>query len=91
MLELYVFCGSGDCVAFLAEGHTRVGGDLPLNTNGGQLSAAYMWGFLHLCEAVRQLRGDAGPRQVKNAKIAQYSSTMTTKKAAATILGIEAP
>ena len=54
----------GEGGAFLAEGHTRSGGALPVNTNGGQLSESYMWGWLHLYEAVRQLRGECGDRQV---------------------------
>jgi acetyl-CoA acetyltransferase len=87
-LEAYGFCGVGEAGAFIAEGHTRLGGDLPVNTNGGQLSEAYMWGWLHLCEAVRQLRGECGARQVAGAKIAQYVSTMALQKGAASILGV---
>jgi acetyl-CoA acetyltransferase len=87
-LETYGFCGPGESGPFLQEGRTRLGGDLPLNTNGGQLSEAYMWGWLHLCEAVRQLRGECGPRQVAGAKIAQYCSTMAEQKGAATLLGV---
>lgn len=89
MLEWYGFCDVGEGGAFVEEGHTRPGGSLPVNTNGGQLSEAYMWGWMHLVEAVRQLRGDAGDRQVADARFVQYASTMTTKKAAATILGTE--
>jgi crotonobetainyl-CoA:carnitine CoA-transferase CaiB-like acyl-CoA transferase len=69
-LEAYGFCGVAEAGAFIADGHTRLGGDLPVNTNGGQLSEAYMWGWLHLVEAVRQLRGECGPRQVAGATIA---------------------
>src|SRR6185312_7321650 len=43
ILEWYGFCGDGEAGAFLAEGHTRPGGSLPVNTNGGQLSECYMW------------------------------------------------
>jgi acetyl-CoA acetyltransferase len=89
MLELYGFCPVGEAGPFLAERHTFPGGDLPLNTNGGQLSEAYMWGWLHVCEAVRQLRGECGERQVPDARVAMYCSSMTFLKAAATIFGVE--
>jgi acetyl-CoA acetyltransferase len=87
-LEGYGFCPPGEAAAFVKEGRTRLGGELPVNTNGGHLSEAYMWGWLHLCEAVRQLRGECGPRQVAGAKIAQYVSTMALQKGAASILGV---
>ena len=60
---------------------------LEVKEEGGQLSEAYMWGWLHLVEAVRQLRGECGRRQVAGAKIAQYVSTMALQKGAASILG----
>jgi acetyl-CoA acetyltransferase len=86
MLEYYGFCPVGEGGRFLAEGHTYPGGRLPLNTNGGQLSESYMWGWLHLCEAVRQLRGECGPRQVADVEVAMYCSTMTFTKGAASII-----
>jgi acetyl-CoA acetyltransferase len=89
MLELYGFCPLGEAGAFLSERHTFPGGDLPLNTNGGQLSEAYMWGWLHVCEAVRQLRGECGERQVPETRVAMYCSSMAFQKAAATIFGVE--
>jgi acetyl-CoA acetyltransferase len=87
-LESYGFCPPGEAAAFIEEGRTRLGGEVPVNTNGGHLSEAYMWGWLHLCEAVRQLRGECGPRQVAGARIAQYVSTMALQKGAASILGV---
>jgi len=86
VLEYFGFAPVGDGGPWLAEGHTRPGGDLPINTNGGQLSESYMWGWLHLVEAVQQLRGNAGQRQVVAPEIAMYCSTQGWQKGGATIL-----
>lgn len=91
MLELYGFCAEGESGPFVEEGRIALGGELPVNTNGGQLSESYMWGWLHLCEAVRQLRGECGPRQVHGATFAQYCSTKGFEKAATSILGTVVP
>jgi len=91
MLELFGYCGPGESGPFVAEGRIGLGGEIPVNTNGGQLSEAYMWGWLHLCEAVRQLRGDCGARQVPGARFAQYCSTKGFEKAATSVLGSEVP
>lgn len=65
-LEALGICGEGESGAFV-EGGKRIAieGDLPLNTNGGQLSEGRMHAYGHLHELVLQLRGDAGERQVK--------------------------
>jgi acetyl-CoA acetyltransferase len=70
-LEALGFCGTGEGGAFIEGGH-RIArdGDLPLNTFGGQLSAGRLHGFGHLHEAILQLRGDAGERQVPDARVA---------------------
>ena len=86
MLEWYGFVEPGEAGPFLADGHTRPGGALPVNTNGGQLSEAYMWNWLQLHEAVIQLRGEAGARQVPNARVALHAQTHDFWKGAATIL-----
>jgi acetyl-CoA acetyltransferase len=86
MLEWYGFCKPGEGGPFLAQGNTRPGGSLPVNTNGGQLSESYMWGWLHLCEAVRQLRGECGERQVPGAEVAVDCSSHDFLKGAASIL-----
>ena len=86
MLEFYGFCGIGEGGPFLGEGHTMPGGDLPLNTHGGQLSESYTWGWMHLVEAVRQLRGQAGERQLDNPETSMYLSSHGFFKAAATAL-----
>lgn len=91
MLEWYGFCERGEVGPFLETGAIAPGGTLPVNTNGGQLSEAYMWGWLHLVEAVRQLRGECGERQVADAKVALYCSTKGFEKSAATVLAKEVP
>ncbi len=69
-LEDLGFVGRGEAGAFIAEGNTRPGGKLPLNTNGGGLSYMHsgMYGMYALQESVRQMRGTA-PAQVPGAKI----------------------
>tara|TARA_R110002072_G_scaffold79087_2_gene182732 strand:+ start:658 stop:1848 length:1191 start_codon:yes stop_codon:yes gene_type:complete len=66
-LERLGFCGEGEAGAFL-EGGTRIArdGELPLNTNGGQLSAGRLHGYGFLHESCVQLLGEAGERQVPN-------------------------
>ena len=91
MLEWFGFCGLGEAGPFVAAGNLRLDGAIPTNTNGGQLSESYMWGWLHLVEAVRQLRGEAGPRQVAGARFAQYASTKGFEKAACSVIGTEVP
>jgi acetyl-CoA acetyltransferase len=61
MLEDLGFVGHGESGAFIREGHTRPGGSLPMNTNGGGLSYTHtgMYGMFAIQEAVRQLRGQA--------------------------------
>jgi acetyl-CoA acetyltransferase len=85
-LEIYGYCGRGEAGEFVASGRIALGGEIPVNTNGGQLSESYLWGWLHLCEAVRQLRGQCGDRQVLNAQFAHYCSNMGYRKVASSIL-----
>jgi acetyl-CoA acetyltransferase/uncharacterized OB-fold protein len=70
-LEALGFCPIGDAEEFIGDGSRfSLGGALPLNTHGGQLSAGRTHGFGFLHEAVVQLRGDGGPRQVEAAQVA---------------------
>jgi acetyl-CoA acetyltransferase len=87
-LEHFGFCKPGEAGPFLAAGHTRPGGSLPVNTHGGQLSESYTWNWMHLYEAVRQLRGECGDRQVPQAETALHSQTHDFFKGAATILAM---
>lgn len=86
MIEMFGFCAPGEGAAFIASGATLPGGSLPLNTNGGQLSESYMWGWLHLCEAVRQLRGECAERQVADPEFALCCSSHDFLKGAALVL-----
>jgi acetyl-CoA acetyltransferase len=72
-LEDYGFCKKGESGAFVESGATARGGSLPVNTGGGQLSSFYMWGMTPIVEAVTQLRGDGGTRQVDDAEVALVS------------------
>lgn len=61
-------CEKGEAGHMVAEGQTRLGGRLPLNTHGGLLSYSYRLCVEHVIEAVRQLRGEAGAVQVADAE-----------------------
>jgi hypothetical protein len=73
------FCSDDDVGAYLCSGAVRPGGRLPVNTSGGHLSESYMQGWGHQVEAVRQLRGEAGRRQVAGARLVQYVSDVAGK------------
>lgn len=72
-LEAYGFCKPGESGDFVAGGRIAPGGALAVNPSGGLLAEAYGGGMLHVIEAVRQLRGTAGLRQVRDASLALVS------------------
>jgi acetyl-CoA acetyltransferase len=70
-MEMLGFCGHGQGCDFIRERDFTFRGDLPLNTGGGQISAGQCGlagGGTNLIEAVRQLFGEGGPRQVANTR-----------------------
>ena len=72
-LEDLGFCKKGEGGAFVENGRIGLGGELPITTHGGLLSGGHPGlggGFFHVVEAVRQVRGEAGARQVKDAEVA---------------------
>ena len=73
-LERFGFCGPGEARDFVKDGRIELGGELPINTGGGLLSEGHMIGWNLFIEAVRQLRHECGPRQVKDAQVIQYGS-----------------
>jgi acetyl-CoA acetyltransferase len=71
--EDFGFCRKGEGGAFFASGAATYGGDVVINPHGGLLSEGYIHGFNHHYEAVLQLRGQAGERQVADARVALVS------------------
>jgi acetyl-CoA acetyltransferase len=71
-LEDLGFCKKGEGGAFVSDGRIAPKGSVPVNTNGGGLSYCHpgMYGLFLLIEAVRQLRGECGARQVPDCEVA---------------------
>lgn len=72
-LEDWGFCEVGESGPFVASGHIRREGKLPVNPHGGHLAEVYLQGSTHLLEAVRQLRGTSC-NQVNSTDVALYGS-----------------
>jgi acetyl-CoA acetyltransferase len=92
-LEDLGFCKKGEGGAFVSGGRIAPGGSLPVNTNGGGLSYCHpgMYGLFLLIEAVRQLRGECGERQIAGAKTAiAHGNGGVLSSQSTVILGSEA-
>jgi acetyl-CoA acetyltransferase len=76
-VEGYGFTAPGETLARFKAGDMAVGGALPVNTNGGMLSGAYMHGWNHVAEITRQLRHEAGARQIAGVENSMFSLAQT--------------
>ena len=90
-LENLGFCKRGEGGAFVSGGRIRFDGAFPINTDGGGLSSNHpgMRGIFLVIEATKQLRGECGPRQVKDCKLAIAHGTggaLGTRHAGATLI-----
>ena len=74
VLERFGFCAEGEAPAWVERSGLTVGSDLPVNSNGGLMSEGHFSGYAHLVEMVRQLRGEAGPRQADGAEVLQWAT-----------------
>ena len=72
--EEFGFCAAGEGLDWIQDGRIGLGGERPTNTAGGQLSEAQLNGWGQVRELVRQLRGEAGARQVAGARRALWAS-----------------
>jgi acetyl-CoA acetyltransferase len=75
-LEALGFCGPGEAGPFIAEGNTRLGGSLPLNTDGGACNVGRRHGANFCIEATRQIRGECDVRQVPDTEVAVWSNAV---------------
>jgi acetyl-CoA acetyltransferase len=75
-LEALGFCKPGEAGPFVEAGNTRLGGRLPVNTDGGACNVGRRHGANFCIEATRQLRSECGPRQVKDAEVSIFTSAV---------------
>lgn len=74
-LERFGFAPPGCAADWVQDGRIELGGELPVNTSGGHLSEGHSNGWGQTAEIVRQLRGQAGPRQIPDCQLAMWATT----------------
>jgi acetyl-CoA acetyltransferase len=72
-MEGFGICGKGEAADYVRSANLGLDGRQPLNTSGGHLSESYMQGWGMFTEAVRQIRGECGARQLKKADNILYT------------------
>jgi acetyl-CoA acetyltransferase len=75
-LEALGLCAEGEAGSFLASGATRLGGSMPVNTDGGACNVGRRHGANFCIEAVRQIRGQCGERQVPGAEVSVWTNAV---------------
>ncbi len=73
-LERFGYCGAGEAAQWVQNGRIELGGALPVNSSGGLLSEVHIGGWNSICEIARQLRGQAGARQIADARHLQWGT-----------------
>jgi acetyl-CoA acetyltransferase len=86
-LEALGFCGLGESGPFVAGGHTRLDGTIPVNTDGGACNVGRRHGANFCIESIRQLRGECGERQVPGAEVAVWTNAVGPCTAAMLMTG----
>jgi acetyl-CoA acetyltransferase len=76
-IEGFGFTEPGTGLDFCKDGQMTLGGRIPTNTSGGNLSHSYMQGWSQCAEAVRQLRREAGPRQIEGVEVSMTCLSQT--------------
>ena len=82
-LEALGFCGEGEAFEFVQGGRVAIDGALPTNTSGGSLGMGRLHGLAQVIEAVRQVQGRCGDRQVRDVNVALATAGMPTHGAGA--------